>query len=178
MEIYGFNHDDLTSGGKAPYTFGMKNLMANTRVINNSWTNEGSFTGSNMYSYLVNNVFANFPSDVKSVAKSVKKKTSAGGGSRSVLTESMNIFLFSNIEIDGYDSTNWSSNEEGSRYPIFTDYASEIKRLSNGSGAAYEWWTRSPHVRNDDSWFFVYDTGSTDFQQTDEKYGVCFGFCV
>lgn len=32
LVIMGFNHDDLASGGKAGITFGLKNLMASTRV--------------------------------------------------------------------------------------------------------------------------------------------------
>ena len=35
MEIWGFNHDDLATGGKAGITFGMRDLMANTRQMNN-----------------------------------------------------------------------------------------------------------------------------------------------
>lgn len=49
LQIYGFNHDNLTSGGKAGITFGMKNLMTETRQMNASNTNAGGFTGSAMY---------------------------------------------------------------------------------------------------------------------------------
>lgn len=102
----GFNHDDLASGGKAGITFGMKNLMATTRRMNASNTNSGGFTGSEMYSWLQNTLLPTLPSDLQAVLKSVNKKTSAGSQSSTINTNSMKLFLFSEIEIFG--STTYS----------------------------------------------------------------------
>ena len=107
----GFNHDDLASGGKAGITFGMKNLMATTRRMNASNTNSGGFTGSEMYSWLQNTLLPTLPSDLQAVLKSVNKKTSAGSQSSTINTNSMKLFLFSEIEIFG--STTYSKAGEG-----------------------------------------------------------------
>ena len=53
LAIMDFDHDDLADGtGKAGITFGLKNLMAETRTINSTNTSNGGFTGSAMYTWL------------------------------------------------------------------------------------------------------------------------------
>lgn len=179
MEIYGFNHDDLQNGGKAPYTFGMKNLMANMRQMNEMQTNTGSFGGSDMYDYLKDQVFQNFPQELKSRVKKVNKRTSRGNGSAEIRIDAMQIFLFSVNEIAGTKSGGWVSNDEGSKYPVFTGDASRIKKLSNGAGAAQWWWLRSPRFGSTSVFCIVGNNGyvgSGDHAST--SGGVCFGFCV
>ena len=143
LVIMGFNHDDLASGGKAGITFGMKNLMATTRRMNASNTNSGGFTGAEMYSWLQNTLLPTLPSDLQAVLKSVNKKTSAGSQSSTINTNSMKLFLFSEIEIFG--STTYSKAGEGSQYSYFATAANRIKYLANGSGSASWWWGRSPY---------------------------------
>ena len=69
--------------------------------MNASNTNSGGFTGSEMYSWLQNTLLPTLPSDLQSVLKSVNKKTSAGSQSSTINTNSMKLFLFSEIEIFG-----------------------------------------------------------------------------
>jgi hypothetical protein len=174
LVIMGFNHDDLASGGKAGITFGMKNLMATTRRMNASNTNNGGFTGSEMYSWLQNTLLPTLPSDLQAVLKSVNKKTSAGSQSSTINTNSMKLFLFSEIEIFG--STTYSKAGEGSQYSYFATAANRIKYLSNGSGSAYWWWERSPY--GSDSYYFCIVSGGGDANIYGASYtsGVCFGF--
>lgn len=176
VEIVGFNHDDLASGGKAGITFGLKNLMANTRQMNSSNTNAGGFTGSDMYDWLQGTLLNSLPSDLRAVLKSVNKKTSAGSQSSTINTNAMKIFLFSEIEIFG--SVTYSKSGEGSQYSRFATASSRIKYLSNGSGSANRWWERSP--RGNDSNFFctVSSSGTAGDNHADFSRGVCFGFCV
>ena len=178
MEIYGFNHDDLTSGGKAPYTFGMKNLMVSTRAMNSSNTNRGSFVGSEMYTgYLSTSFLTGLPSDLQSVIKTVNKKTGAGGGSSSgTRTDAVKIFLFAEIEVFG--SITNSVSGEGSRYSRFTNSSSRIKYLSNGSGSADWWWLRSPISGTSGSFCAVGSDGNTYWGGANNSRGVCAGFCV
>ena len=176
LVIMGFNHDDLASGGKAGITFGMKNLMATTRRMNASNTNSGGFTGSEMYSWLQNTLLPTLPSDLQAVLKSVNKKTSAGSQSSTINTNSMKLFLFSEIEIFG--STPYSKAGEGSQYSYFATAANRIKYLSNGSGSAGWWWERSPNGGNSSNFCSVDSNGSANFNGADYAYGVCFGFCV
>ena len=178
MEIYGFNHDDLTSGGKAPYTFGMKNLMANMRQMNTSDTNVGSFVGSAMYAYLRDTVLPNLPEEIRSHIKTVNKKTSAGNKSSSVQTDAVQIFLFSVNEVAGTQSDSWVSNNEGSRYPVFSSNASRVKKLSNGISAAQSWWLRSPRLGASYLFCNVGPIGSMNISDASDSFGVCFGFCI
>ena len=176
LVIMGFNHDDLTSGGKAGITFGLKNLMATTRKMNSSSTNVGGFTGSDMYDWLQNTLLNSLPSDLRAVLKSVNKKTSAGNQSSTINTNSMKLFLFSEIEIFG--SATHSKAGEGSRYSYFATAANRIKYLANGSGSANFWWERSPYILTDIGFCRVNSNGSASSFTASRPYGVCFGFCV
>ena len=176
VEIVGFNHDDLASGGKAGITFGLKNLMANTRQMNSSNTNAGGFTGSDMYDWLQGTLLNSLPSDLRAVLKSVNKKTSAGNQSSTINTNAMKIFLFSEIEIFG--SVTYSKSGEGSQYSRFATASSRIKYLSNGSGSASLWLERSPYGANSNHFCVVGGNGSANYSYADSSRGVCFGFCV
>lgn len=176
VEIVGFNHDDLASGGKAGITFGLKNLMANTRQMNSSNTNAGGFTGSDMYDWLQSTLLNSLPSDLRAVLKSVNKKTSAGSQSSTINTNAMKIFLFSEIEIFG--SVTYSKSGEGSQYSRFATASSRIKYLSNGSGSASLWWERSPRGSSSTYFCDVGSNGVAGSSYASNSRGVCFGFCV
>ena len=176
LQIYGFNHDDLTAGGKAGITFGLKNLMATTRQMNTSNTNAGGFTGSAMYTWLQNTLLPLLPSDLQSAIKAVDKKTSAGSQSTTINTDSMKLFLFSEVECFG--TTTYSVAGEGEVYPIFTDNTSRIKKLSNGEGSANGWWERSPSANNSTNFCGVNGGGSACGHAASTSRGVCFGFCI
>ena len=175
--IMGKNMDDLADGsGKAGLTFGMTQLMANTRQMNSSNTNSGSFAGSAMYSWLSGTIYPNLPTELKDAIKAVNKKTSSGGGSSSIRTDAMYLWLFSEIEVFG--TTTYSYAGEGTQYPYFATSAERIKRLSNGAGAASYWWERSPH-RGSDYYFCRVDaSGSAGNTGASLSHGVCFGFCI
>ena len=174
--IWGENHDDLTAGGKARFTFGLKNLMAATRYMNATDTNVGGFTGSELYGWLNGYLFNLLPPDLRAIIKPVDKKTSAGNQSATINTDSMKIFLPSEVECFG--TTTYSAAGEGSQYPIFTDAASRIKRLENGAGAASIWWERSPSASYATHFCAVDSGGSAYYNGASVSRGVCFGFCV
>ena len=145
-------------------------------IRDSSNTNGGGFTGSEMYSWLQNTLLPTLPSDLQSVLKSVNKKTSAGSQSSTINTNSMKLFLFSEIEIFG--STTYSKAGEGSQYSYFATAANRIKYLSNGSGSAGWWWERSPYGSSSNIFCFVNSGGNADANSASSTYGVCFGFCV
>ena len=176
--IVGKDHDDLADGsGKAPLTFGMKNLMAETRQMNATNTNSGSFAGSAMYSWLSGTIYPNLPTELKDAIKAVNKKTSAGDASSSIRTDPMYLWLFSEIEVFG--TTTYSYAGEGTQYPYFATAAERIKRLSNGAGAASHWWERSPDRNTSRHFCIVNPSGSANNSYlASVSYGVCFGFCI
>jgi len=171
FQIYGFNHDNLAGGGKAGITFGMKNLMAAARAMNSSATNHGGFTGSAMYAWLTTTLWDSLPQELRDVIKPVIKLTSAGGNSATINQDSVNLFLFSEIECFGYTSESFPG--EGARYSTFTNTAN----LSKRNGSMNSWWLRSPAIFSPTEFCCIH-WGYGDVGWANELYGVCFGFCV
>lgn len=177
MVILGFGHDDLASGGKAGVTFGMKHLMADTHQMNTSNSNSGGFTGSAMYSWLQDTLVGQLPTGLKNVAKDVNKKTSAGSASSLINTDTMKLFLFSEVEVFG--SATHSAAGEGAQYSYFATNTDHIKKMSNGTGVDFNWWLRSPRAVAEDGFVHVTDfRGLASIAVSTSKYGICFGFCV
>ena len=175
--IMGKNMDDLADGsGKAGLTFGMTQLMASTRQMNSWDTNSGSFAGSAMYSRLSGTIYPNLPTELKDAIKAVNKKTSSGGDFSKIRTDSMYLWLFSEIEVFG--KATYSFAGEGTQYPYFATAAERIKRLSNGAGAASYWWERSPRNQISTSFCYVTPSGEANSRRASNSYGVCFGFCI
>lgn len=177
LAIMDFDHDDLADGtGYAGITFGLKNLMKDTRQMNSTNTNVGGFTGSAMYTWLTGTLLPALPSDLQAVLKSVNKKTSAGNQSSTINTNAMKVFLFSEIEIFG--STTCSAAGEGEQYDYFATAANRIKYLSNGDGSADRWWERSPYASYSNYFCLVASDGDASYSHANNSRCVCFGFCV
>lgn len=175
--IVGKDHDDLADGsGKAPLTFGMKNLMAETRQMNSTNINTGSFAGSAMYSWLSGTIYPNLPTELKDAIKAVNKKTSSGNTSSSIRTDAMYLWLFSEVEVFG--ATKYSVAGEGLHYPYFVTASERIKKMSNGTGAVHDWWERSPQQSRSSHFCNVTNSGIADNLNTSSSSGVCFGFCI
>lgn len=185
IAIMDFKHDDLADGsGKAGITFGLKELMPTTRwSMNDSYSssNTGGLKNLSIQKNLENLLEA-FPTDVKSVIKGVSKKTSAGGGSSTINTDNLQIFLFSEIEVMG--TATYSYSGEGSHYPYFATAESRHKVSyrngdTNNEMQADMWWLRSPAKDSNTSFCYmqpVYDEPRT--MTPSNLAGVCFGFCV
>lgn len=180
FEIVGFNHDDLADGrGKAGITFGMKNLMNNIRQMNSSATNNGSYAGSAMNTYVGTTFYNGMPEEVRNVIKSVKKVTGNGGTSSSwsgTRNDNFKTWIFSEAEVFG--TKTYSVGNEGSKYSRFTSNALRTKKLSNGSGSAIRWWLRSPRLGFYGGFCCVESDGTADRPDANNSYGVCVGFCV
>ena len=174
--IWGENHDDLTAGGKARFTVGLKHLMAATRRVNATNTNVGGFTGSELYRWLNGDLLNLLPPDLQAIIKPVDKKTSAGNQSATINTNSMKIFLPSEVEVFG--ATTYSAAGEGLQYLIFADNTSRIKKLENGVGAADFWWERSPNANGTTAFCTVGNNGSAFGDTASISRGICFAFCI
>lgn len=176
LEIADFNHDDLTSGGKAPMSFIIKNCLSFTgiRYMNSTNTNVGSWNNSYMRKTVMAEIRNQLPDDLKPYIKKVNKKTTQGNSSTAIQTTSDDLWLPSCIEVGTITSgTGYVS--EGTQYPIFTDNGSRIK-LYNGS--AHYWWLRSPNTDDINNFRCVYSDGSNNYGSADYTYGVVFGLCI
>ena len=180
--ILGFDHDDLTSGGKAGMTIGMKNLLATTYRMNATGTNAGGWDESEMRTSTMATLLSQLPSDLQGVIKQVNKKATAGSQSTSITTSADKLWLLAEVEVDGTTSAGYA--DEGEQYEYWktvkdgTVAADRIKYLSNGSGSAYTWWLRSPNVSSSNVFRYVTSTGYVGSYSANGARGVSFGFCV
>ena len=180
--ILGFDHDDLTSGGKAGMTIGMKNLLATTYRMNATGTNAGGWDESEMRTSTMATLLSQLPSDLQGVIKQVNKKATAGSQSTSITTSADKLWLLAEVEVDGTTSAGYA--DEGEQYEYWktvkdgTVAADRIKYLSNGSGSAYFWWLRSPYVSSSSGFRYLFSTGAVGYYYANDTRGVSFGFCV
>ena len=138
-------------------------------------TNKDGWTGCNLRSTLQNTIYKQLPSELRSIIKTVSKKTTAGSQLSTVNTTSDTLFLFSEVEIFG--SATMSLPGEGSQYPIFTDANSRIKKLGD-NGTAQMWWERSPYKTNNTILCAVASNGARETNSAGVSQGICFGFCI
>ena len=182
LVILGFDHDNLTGGGKAGMSIGMKNLLATKYRMNATATNEGGWDESEMRTSTMATLLSQFPSDLQSVIKQVNKKATAGGASTSITTSADKLWLFAEVEIDGTTSAGYA--DEGEQYEYWktvkdgTVADDRKKYLSNGSGSANVWWLRSPNVSNSTHFRTFPSTGNVSNSNAYNTCGVSFGFCV
>lgn len=199
LVILGFNHDDLTSGGKAGMTIGMKNLLATRYTMNSSSTNAGGWDDSAMRTSTMATLLSQLPADLRNVIKQVNKKATAGSQSTTITTSSDKLFLFALAELasktglENSTSTVIKDNaatyeQEGTQYEYFKNTVGDaglredcpalVKKLSNGGGSAYSWWLRSPYLGGSISFWYVASTGVVVSSTAYSFCGVSFGFCV
>ena len=182
LVILGFDHDNLTGGGKAGMSIGMKNLLATKYRMNATATNEGGWDESEMRTSTMATLLSQFPSDLQSVIKQVNKKATAGGASTSITTSADKLWLFAEVEIDGTTSAGYA--DEGEQYEYWktvkdgTVADDRKKYLSNGSGSANIWWLRSPYVSSSSDFRYISSAGYVIYYGANNTYGVSFGFCV
>ena len=182
LVILGFDHDDLTSGGKAGMTIGMKNLLATTYRMNATGTNAGGWDESEMRTSTMATLLSQLPSDLQGVIKQVNKKATAGSQSTSITTSADKLWLLAEVEVDGTTSAGYA--DEGEQYEYWktvkdgTVAADRIKYLSNGSGSADSWWLRSPGVSTSVTFRYVASAGGVSHSGANGTRGVSFGFCV
>ena len=158
----------------------MKHLMKNYQQMNSSDTNYGGWNDSAMKKTVMQNIYKSMPSNLQKVIKEVNTYANQGGGNSSSSKGKLSkdkVFLPGCTEV-GF--TFQSSTESGQKlFPIFTDNNSRIKKISNGSGNAYWWWTRSPHYGSSHYFCAVHSGGSYDVSHISiDRGGVCFCFCV
>ena len=173
VEILGFNHDNLTAGGKAAITFGMVDCFTTAQAMNSTDTNAGGWGSCALRTTIRGTVYNGLPADLKAVIKEVNKLTSAGSESSTIKTTADTLFLFSEIEIFGSATNSFSG--EGVQYSRFATAASRIK---NVGGSASYWWARSPYSSGSTNFCTVKPSGAANPSGASYAYGVALGFCV
>ena len=185
LQIWDFKHFDKSDGsGKAGIVFGMKNLMKDVQYMNSSHTNSGGWNNTAMKKTVMANIYNSIPSDLQSYIKEVNTYANQGLGSSSSSTGLLSkdkVFLPGMTEMFGknYKPDQSETEKNQKKFPIFTNDNSRIKKLSNGSGDAYQWWLRSAiYGNNSDCFCDVTIYGTHDYTGASYGYGVCFCFNV
>lgn len=175
VAIADFNHDVTPGGVTIPVTLIMKNCFKATYVMNNSNTNVGGWTNSNLRTSTLPSILSNFPDEWQNIMTTAQKKTSQGGSDNSatIVTSDDKVWLLSSIELTGASSPGYAG--EGTQYPIFTDNASRIKRVNN---VANQYWTRSPTSGNVNDFCHVTAGGVVTHGLAAYTMGISLGFCV
>lgn len=182
LVILGFDHDDLTAGGKAGITFGMKNLLATTYSMDSDAETNKTWEDCEMRTTTLPMLFEQLPDDLKAVIKPVNKLyCDSYLSTPSYQTASDTLFLLSFSEVCGDESTYFGT--EGAQY-VYYENATKVKRLSNGTGNQYRWWLRSKRKKSSSSASTLYfgtivndDSYGANLSQT-ASGGVAFGFCI
>ena len=176
VQIYGFQHDETDPGKKVGITFGLKNAICISRM-NRDATNKESWRDSVIRTDTLEKYYDLLPQEVKDVILPVRKKTIEGNYSSDVIETFDDLFLFAYAEV--FD-TEWDVyQQEGEKYPIFTDETSRMKRLGDdANSSACWWWLRSPRYGNGDDFRTVGSGGWDHNHGANHGGGVVFGFCV
>ena len=183
LQIWDFNHFDKSDGsGKAGIVFGMKNLMKNEQQMNRSDDNSGGWNDTTMKKTVMQNILKSMPSDLQSYIKEVNTYANQGGYSTSSSAGKLSkdkVFLPGDTEVyDGWSSQAVTESNQ-KKFPIFIGSSSRIKKMNNGSGDDWYWWTRSASYIN--SYYFcrVNHLGNAGDRCHPKDYiGVCFCFNV
>lgn len=175
LQIAGFNHDTYSDGVTAPITLVMKDCLNTTSKMNSSDDNTGGYPASAMKTYVETNIYNKLPSDLKAIVSPVKKKCYTTYNQASSLSEAnYNVWLLAEAEV--FDSVLLTiGNGEGTKYPIFTDNASRVKKVNS---SANKWWLRSANLNNSTSFVSVYSDGSVYGYSASGSFGVAVGLCV
>lgn len=175
LQIAGFNHDTYSDGVTAPVTFVMKNCLNATAKMNSGDTNTGGYPASAMKTYVETNIYNKLPSDLKAIVAPVKKKCYTTHNQASSLSEAnYNVWLLAEAEV--FDSVSYTvGNGEGTKYPIFTDNASRVKKVN---GSANIWWLRSASSGYSTSFVRVSSSGAAGSGGAAGIRGVVVGLCV
>ena len=172
--IIGFNHDNLTSGGKAGITFQMVDCLNTTYNMESSNINTNGWLNCAMRkTHLRTTIWGQLESSLKSVIKTVNKLASAGNQSATIQTAQDTLFLLSEVEIFG--KVTYSKAGEGSQYAYYAAGNSTIKKVN---GSANYWWGRSPRGSSTGYFCDVHSGGTANASNASYTFGVSFGFCV
>lgn len=168
MVLLDTDKDKLAEGeGNAKTSFGILAYDGLYRM-NKESNNATSWKDCEMRTVRIGRIMRLLPEALRNAIKPVVKYTSAGGGSRDIITTTDKLFLFSEVEVCG--EVRYSRPGEGEQYEYFVSD-------QNRNFDEYKW-LRSPYYYSSSSFCYVYDYGSSNGSNANISTGVAFGFCI
>lgn len=166
LVIVAKNDKDLSDGsGKCHFVWQLKNGLANGTsgeygYMNSSNTNVGGWKDCARRTWC-NNVFkAALPSDLQSMLKQVKVKTSKGN--QQTTFDETDDYIFLPAEKEVFGTTTYSVDGEGVQWPYYETAANRIKKQGD-SGSANYWWERSPYASYATNFCSVSSSGGASY---------------
>ncbi|MBQ3502541.1 MAG: hypothetical protein IJA72_02645, partial [Clostridia bacterium] len=149
---------------------------ATVEIKGAAYYNIGGYKYSNLRTYLTQELIYNIPTLLQSFIVPVKKGSTLGAYSTEVEYMYDSLWALSYSEVGFGTSSPYGS--EGTKYPVYSDNASRIKKKENGSGSASYWWLRSPHAADGNGFWYVYSSGSYNSNSAYYSHCVGFGFAI
>lgn len=181
LVILGFDHDDLTTGGKAGITIGIKNILSILYPMNNSATNEGGWAQSKMRAETMQMLLFQLPSDLRAIIKDVYKyelKNNKGNNVVDSTTTRSTLFLFARVEIKGRseESQYWCEGEQYEYWRSVKNGEIPEDRIKSDQS----WWLRTWYsdTESNGTFFAVTNEGNFELKNANTNCGVSFGFCI
>lgn len=181
-QIVAINGDELSNNtGKAKITWILKEIYIQGHRFAPSGSGARNWGSSGLRTWLNNTVFYNFPSEIRSQIKEVKKSYYSGTGNGTTQTSNDKLWVPSAREIGDmfenqgivYDIYKTESARRkhlvGRAFPEDDDYTSDERALLN-------WWIRT--CSNNNMLFIMYDYSALIPTEYDDEIGVCIGFCT
>ena len=184
MQLVAKDEDVLADGsGNAHTTWVAKDLLNTYRSLNLTYNDDG-WSGSDMRTWLRENVLPLFPLEIRTNIKMVAKYSSFRDEDVDTIYFTITHYLCTFIKsedeiwIPSYHEVfeDNSIEVEGPDYTdIYRDNDSRIKCKAGTSGK-FSWWLRS--LNENATWDYVLRDGSYGFNTSNVKMGVVIGFCL
>ena len=180
---YKYQYVTATSGRTYPsFIIHMKNLLANTGMMNSSGSNSGSWKSCPRRTWCNSYFKPAFESGLLPAIKAVKVRTiDVYNGSSMQETGTGTdagdyFFLPTEKEIQG--SRSYSNTTEASEFPQWQHYSTASNKIKQKSGSNYYWWLRSPYSSNS-SYFCSVDSDGSAYDSIARNYrGLAVAGCV
>ena len=117
-----------------------------------------------MGNHLNDLIFGGLPLHWQKLIRPVTVLSSAGNATTDIVSMEQRLFLRAYAEIQNISTVpcihEVDSEAENLTFTLYTDNASRVKRLYNGTGDPVgEWWTRSPIANNTQGFYHVTSSG-------------------
>ena len=147
--------------------------------MNNTNTNAGGWSSSNMRSAVMPLIKAAFPSDLQAVIKPSTIFTTQGSGDGACTATEDEVFLLAEYEIFGARS-NASTQEPNylKQYSYYSAGNSKVNYRHNATSSSSYWWERSPASDFSTNFCDVNTNGSVNYFIAYYSYGVAPAFKV
>lgn len=170
VKIIGFNHDDLTQGGKAAVTIQVSNGIGNAGFMNRQASNVGGWRDSLRRAWCNDTFFNSLDAGLKNLIKPVDKLTSVGNKSLQLAATSDKVFFLSEAEYVGASAVTRGVANEGNQYDLYKNPENRKKKQSDVVSGYDNHWTRSAATENSTQFVFVESDGDINISDASSNY--------